>query len=156
MSDSLIEARAYIMRDRFGDGVHCPVCDQFAKVYRRRLNASMVRALIDMYKAGGIRDYVHTPTLLKGRRGEEARLSYWELTEELTERREDGGKRGYWRVTRRGELFLHGVVTVPAYALVYDSQLLRLGGEPTNVLDALGTKFDLAELMAPAEEGTTK
>lgn len=156
MSDSLIEARAYVMRDRYGLGVHCPVCDQFAKVYRRRLNASMVRSLLDIYAAGGTTLYVHTPTLLKGRRGEEARLSYWGLTDESRETRPDGGKRGYWRVTRRGELFLKGVISVPSYALIYDSQLLRLDGEPTTVKDALGHEFNLAEVLAPAEDGKTK
>lgn len=151
----MIEARAYVMRDRYGPGVHCPVCDQFAKVYRRRLNASMVRALLDIYRAGGTTTYVHTPTVLAGRRGEEARLSYWGLIDEMPDRRTDGGKRGYWRVTRRGEMFLKGAISVPAYALVYNSELLKLDGDPTTVKDALGTKFSLADVMGPAADRKT-
>lgn len=140
------QARALLMGERF-EGVICPCCDQYARVYRRRLNVPMVRALMRMYVAAGTREYVHTPTLLGGRRGEEARLSYWQLTKESDGTRTDGGRRGWWRVTERGELFLNGEITVPSHALVYNGQCLRLDGEPISVRDALGHDFNLRELL---------
>lgn len=143
---TLAAARADVLRER-ANGVTCPCCGQYAKVYRRRLNAGMVRSLLRMYAAGGTGRYVHTPTLLGGKRGEEARLSYWGFTRESVDPRADGGRRGWWRVTERGELFLNGDITVPSHALVYDGVCLQLTGDPISVRDAIGDGFDLRELL---------
>lgn len=147
---SLALARYETHRDASA-GTVCPCCDQHVRVYRRRLNASMVRALLTMYRAGGVNEYVHTPTLLAGKRGEEARLSYWQLTQESDGTRTDGGRRGWWRVTQRGELFLSGHITVMSHVLVYNGRCLRMVGEPMSVRDALGAEFDLHELMSHDE-----
>jgi hypothetical protein len=143
---TLAGAREAVMTMRH-TGLACPCCDQYARVYRRRLNASMVRALLCMYVEAGTTDYVHTPTLLAGKRGEEARLSYWSLIRESDGERTDGGRRGWWRVTDRGELFLNGDITVPSHALVYNGRCLQLDGDPIGVRDALGSGFDLRELL---------
>lgn len=143
---NLAAARHFLMQER-ENGIICPTCDQFAKVYQRKLNSSMCLSLITMYKAGGTSEYLHTPSLLGGQRGEEARLSYWGLTQEFSEKREDGGRRGWWRVTRRGELFIQQAISVPSHARIYNSQCLGLVGESVSIKDALGSKFDLRELM---------
>lgn len=143
---TLVHARKHVMSKRL-EGTRCPCCDQFAKIYRRRLDVSMVIALLDFYRLGGITDFVHGPSITGSNRGGEARLQYWGLIESQISTDPDKGRRGYWRVTRRGQLFLQNKITVPEFAMVYNAQCLGLRGEPIRVTTALGTKFSLKKLM---------
>jgi hypothetical protein len=146
LTTTLREARERVMTERT-EGIHCPCCDQYARIYKRRINKTMVRSLVALYRAGGVREYVHSPTVLGKDRGEEARLSYWNLITEDDGRREDGGRRGWWKVTRVGELFLDSAITVPKYALVYNGECLQITGDPVDVSDCLGAKFSLRDLL---------
>jgi hypothetical protein len=139
------------LRLRVEKGVHCPACEQFAKVYRRQIYAGMVRALVLMYREGdfGRRLYVHVPSIDPARGGDVAKLEFWGLIEEERAKREDGGRAGYWRVTRRGEDGLQRKTTVPKYARIYDGRLLSLTGVAVSVDDALERGgFRLDDLMA--------
>ena len=58
-TDTLTRARADL-QSRLADGVTCPCCDQYAKIYRRPLNANMAIFLCSLVKisrdrvAGGV------------------------------------------------------------------------------------------------------
>lgn len=145
MMRTLVEAQEWLRR-RVDDGEQCPCCTQFAKVYRRAINAGMAWSLVQMYRAARL-EWQHIPTTVGGRSREEGKLRYWGLVEEELERREDGGRAGYWRVTGKGEDWLYGRTTVPRYARIYDARCLGLVGDPTTLQDALGRPFDLQELM---------
>lgn len=138
------------LRELLPDGSTCPVCDQFAKRYRRKVNAGIARALIVMYQAGGT-DWIHKPTVLSGLGAaarDESIARYWGLTEEETEiRRDDGGRAGWWRVTRAGEAWIYGESTIPKYALIYNGECLGHEGSRVTIVDALGQKFSYRELM---------
>lgn len=145
-SGALEHARQWL-QDRLDDGEHCPCCTQFAKVYKRKINAAMALVLLEMLRAGGEGEYVHLPTIRVG--GDTAKLAYWGLIEEDEATREDGSKRtGWWRVTPLGVRYARNQVTLPKYARVFDSQCLGLVGDPVGITDALGTKFNYADLMA--------
>lgn len=142
------------LRSRANDGAICPLCEQNVKVYRRKINSGMARSLIAIYQASmrngnaGL-GWVHVPTEISARSREEGKLAYWNLVEEERTLRPDGGRAGYWRVTRIGELFLKYQCTVPKYARVYNGRVLSLDpSEQVTIKDALGTKFDYSELMA--------
>lgn len=154
---TLAEIRAIVNRQRW-TGIDCPACGQYARVYLRRLNRSMAVALLRMYRSGGVGIPVHTPSVLKGNRGEEARLSYWGLTAPAPRLGSPHGSppiRGWWSVTRRGALWLLDGVTVPAAAVIYNGTCLRMSGPPTSIRDALDDPgFNLRELLdtyAPAD-----
>lgn len=136
---SLSEAREYVSELAWEGGTTCPCCDQFAKVYRRKLNAGMARSLIRMYRAGGL-DWVDITRQIPARSREEGKLAYWRLVE-------PGEVRGVWRVTQEGYRFLRGA-PVESHALVYNGELLRLDGGPITITEALGERFDLQELMS--------
>jgi hypothetical protein len=146
---TLEQARDWL-RQRTDEGARCPCCTQFAKVYKRAINSGMARALVTMYRVGG-EDWLHKPTVLRGLGAaarDEALLRYWGLVEEEVAVRPDGGRTGWWRVTPKGGLFVLNVTTVQKYALVYDSRCLGLDGPQVSIVDALGTKFNLNDLMA--------
>jgi len=137
------------LRQRVVKGETCPCCGQFTKVYKRKINSGMARSLIRMYLAGGSEQlsFIHVPTAVGSRSREEGKLRYWGLVEEELEKRPDGGRAGYWRVTPSGELFVKGLMTVYSHARIYDGRCLGLTGPQVSILDALGDKFDYAELM---------
>lgn len=136
------------MRDLVEEGHNCPVCTQFAKVYRRRIHATMARELIAFWREAG-RDWCYLPDSVVARGGDMVKVRYWGMIEEDDGVREDGSKRtGWWRVTELGERWILGRATVPMYARIYNGRRLGLVGQPVNIRDALGRKFDYGELMA--------
>jgi hypothetical protein len=112
-----------------------------------------------MYRAGGITDFVYAPHVLSKaalNSREHGRLAYWGLIEEMGDvRREDGGRAGWWRVTRKGRDFIYGRIFVPWTALTYGGKtgsLLGFEGKPVSVHDCLKDKFDYRELMGSSYE----
>lgn len=143
---SLGVAKAWL-RERLTEGAHCPCCTQRAQVYRRSINSGMARSLITMWRVGG-KDWQHVPTTVGGQSREEGKLRYWQLVEEATEERPDGGRAGFWRVTEVGRQFALGSIALPRWALIYDGRLLALDGrERRDIHAALGSKFSLEALL---------
>lgn len=147
---SLGDARAWL-RGRVDDGQSCPCCGQMAKVYRRKLTASIGRVLILMWH-NNRDDWVYLPGI-RSKGQDEAIARFWFLIErDPAAVREDGSKRtGWWRLTTLGVAFIHNEVKMPMYARIYDNRLLGLDAvQSVSIIDVLGTKFDYTELM----EGT--
>lgn len=147
---SLAEAQEWL-RERIDDGETCPCCTQFAKVYRRRLNASMARGLILFYRAHGVW-WGHAPSTsgIAELGGEFARLRWWGLIQEHEGGRDDGNPHaGQWRITPTGLSFVFNHLEVPAYARVYNGRCLNLDDTTTTTIGrALGHRFNYDELMA--------
>lgn len=144
--DMLLSAARDQLRELVDDGYRCPLCTQFAKVYRRKLNSGMARSLIRMYRRAGL-DWINVPTQIPARSREEGKLRYWGLVEEAGDLRDDGGHAGWWRVTEQGGAFVRRELLVPKYARIYDSRCLGLHGELVSITECLGSRFDYGELM---------
>jgi hypothetical protein len=146
---SLAEARQWLF-ERIRTGARCPCCEQYAKVYRRQINSGMARSLIAMYLHGPQGQWVHLPTQVGARSREEGKLRYWGLVEEQVDvQRCDGGRVGYWRLTDLGRRWVTGQASLPKYVTVYNNKVLENYGDPVTVSDALGSRFNYAELMNP-------
>jgi hypothetical protein len=148
---TLAEARAWLDK-HLEKGVRCPCCSQFAKIYKRKLNSSMARGLIVLVR---LNEYgpIHIPSVFTALRvcaaNDGALLRHWGLIEEVPGVRDDGSKRvGVYIVTDLGRKFAAGNARVPAYAYLYNSELLRLSRSSTvDVREALGKRFHYEELM---------
>lgn len=127
-------------------GAVCPCCTQHAQVYRRTIGSAMARDLIKCYRAAGVGRLFYLPEVV-GYGGDAAKLAYWDLLAEDPRPRADGGRAGWWQLTRLAELFVNGEVVVQKYALVYDGRLLRLTGEPVSIVQCLGKRFNLRALL---------
>ncbi|MBU8830866.1 hypothetical protein [Mycolicibacterium goodii] len=147
---TLAEAQAWL-RDRIDEGETCPCCTQFAKIYRRRLNASMARGIIIFYQTHGV-TFGHAPSTpgISELGGEFARLRWWGLIQEALGGRDDGNPHaGWWQITRPGLHFVHNRIAVPEYARVYNGRCLNLDDTTTTTIrQALGKRFNYDELMA--------
>jgi hypothetical protein len=146
-TDTIEHSREWLDENRH-EGVSCPSCDQFVKVYRRKINASMAKAMIMFYRQHGT-DWFHLPTLAAKLGGDSAKLRYWGLIEEADAVREDGGRAGYWHITESGEQWVLGHIKVAKYALIYNGKLLGFDDEENVVInDSLGDRFSYNELMS--------
>lgn len=145
---SLIVAQDWT-RERVDEGVRCPCCGQFAKVYRRKIHRTIARSLVAMYaefrRTGN--PWVHVATTI-GPACEVGKARYWGLVVEETTLRPDGGRSGWWQLTDEGIAFVHGMHTVPKYARIYDGRCLGLSGQLVSIRDCLPVGFDLGALMA--------
>jgi hypothetical protein len=143
---SVEEARDMVMEAR-KTGITCPCCDQFCKIYRRKINMTMAKALIQLYKAGGAYEYVHCPRL-PGDTHEISQFAFWRLIIEESERvREDGGRAGFWKLTRHGVAFVLGDLKVRKYALIYDHHVLGWSGPKLSIRRCFKEPFSYEELM---------
>ena len=151
--DTLLGDARQALREEVEKGAICPCCTQLAKVYRRHMTSVTGRAMICMWRESGT-GWVHVPTLMKeqlpgiAHQGGYATLAhYWGLIEEAGEKREDGGRAGWWRLTTKGAQFVQNEITVHQYTRTYDSRVLSELGEMVTIVNVLGKKFDYNELM---------
>jgi hypothetical protein len=147
---TLGEVREYVL-SHADEGVECPACTQFVKIYRWSPYGSAVVQLIRLYQAGGTTEFVESKTVKRpGEGGEATRLRHWGLVERDDAVREDGGKSGFWRVTPLGEQFILRQATIPKYVYTFNNQVLERGGPEVDIVECLGKKFDYNEMMEPA------
>ena len=150
-SDTLAEARAMVETGR-DDGITCPCCVQYAKTYRRKLNVTMARGLIWLARSTnmepGWADMRRTgPRWLVAAGGEFAKVYHWGLAEQ--QENTDSAKRtsGIWRLTETGVDFVQGRIRVPSHCYLYNNKALHFSDTLTTIREALGKKFNYAELM---------
>jgi len=153
---TLQEAKDHLLAN-VEKGTHCPCCERYTKVYRRRLNAAMARYLILMVKKQGDPDgWLHVETDFRDvsvpSRGDYAKLRYWGLIEARPDAETGGGRtNGYWRVTEKGQQFVRGETTVPSYILLWNNEPVGVSPKEIDIQAALaGGGFDYAEVMGEA------
>lgn len=152
---TITEAKVFL-RQNYAKGTKCPCCNQFVKLYKRSFNTGMAVSLIyihnifkrkssewiniqkefaDQYKCNANQmDYIQ--------------LHRWGMIEPKLNRMDLTKKdSGLWRMTARGRTFVHGVIIVQQYVLIYDNKTIEFTGKFINIEQALKNKFDYGELM---------
>lgn len=154
---TLDDAKAFVQTN-LRTGCSCPTCGQYAKLYKRPINATMAYALCMIYqhfKRHPNHVWLHIPQfLIQVKRdstiagGDVVKLRYWGLLERAAGERDDGSNRvGRYRITELGKNFVEGKIAVPKYVFLYNQRLFRLSEEMATIHDALGTRFNYAQLM---------
>lgn len=142
---SLQEARDIFFEQIIDEGMDCPCCDRWAKVYKRPISDSMAKGLVAAYKTFGAMKYGSLQEVRKQNDlhiREEAKLRFWDLLEGRGK-----GKDAEWRVTELGEQWILKKATVPKYAWIFDNELIGLSGPDTTIDDAMQEYFDYDALM---------
>ena len=139
------------LRANIKKGAICPCCTKVAKVYKRKLHASMAYALLLLARDTGPGEWVHLFNFLKKRdakHGDAAQLRHWGLIVEGDGELEDGNPRtGHYRITDHGRNFVAGQVSVAKHAKTYDNRVLSFGTKLITIHEALGDAFSYSELM---------
>lgn len=88
-----------------------------SQMYRRKLNRSMLQPLEKLYMDYKYGEFARTKDLIKNQNegADFAKLRYWGLIA-------PGVKRGTWRITLEGELFVEGKIQVSKYVWVYQGK----------------------------------
>ena len=145
--DMTLEEARSALRELVEEGHTCPLCTQFAKVYKRTIHGRMAADLIKVYKTVPVWEWFHLPSVL-GYGGDFAKMTHWGLIEEEGSLRDDGGRAGWWRLTTAAEEWIEQRSSMLKYARIYDGRSLGLTGPPLTIVEALGKNFDYSELMA--------
>ena len=146
------EAKKYL-RQNYEKGTECPCCNQFVKLYKRKITSSMARCLINLVqKFDKTKDYVWYEDIFSVLRiygGDFSKLQYWGLIENKPkdEDGKDTRSSGFWKPTLQGIQFVIGTLKVPKYALVYNNKVQGFSPNKESVEDALGSKYSYNEVM---------
>lgn len=150
---TVAEAREFV-KDHADRGVECPCCNQYVKVYRRKLHSQMAAFLASLYGAI-IRNFDEAfgDTTVIGRvvdvrdvrsAGEKAStdasyLTNWGLVQKHG--------RGQYSITRKGVEFLNGDIVVPKYVYMLCNQRTAISEETIGIDEVWDEDFDFDELM---------
>jgi len=136
-------------------GEPCVTCGQLAKEYKRPLYSSMALALIYLCKLyQQTDDWVHVNDVIKktlrhniALGGDLAKLQHWGLI--LQQPNNDSNKRtsGFWKPTKEGMDFAFHGGKVMSHVKFYNGRSNGFAGDKIGVTEALGEKFNYAELM---------
>lgn len=158
---TLEEAKAFLTAN-LREGVICPCCGQNAKIYKRKFNSWMARAMVAFYQHIGMKPgWFHAITVLTDRRfykfginnscGDYGKLVYWNLLEDAAGHREDGNpENGYYRMTQKGVDFVLGKIQIKKYLYLYNDTPLEVedNEEKISIREAMGESFNYNELMS--------
>lgn len=154
---TLQEAREYV-KEGSKKGVSCPCCQQYAKIYKRKINSGMARVLIHLYIEyfETAQEWVQVKEFLRQKKYRNNHdwtlLRFWGLLEPKEKEETDPKKmkyNGLWRVTVWGKQFVTDTrFKVNERAMIYNNTFKGFVDEKEiNIKDALGSKFDYQELM---------
>jgi hypothetical protein len=132
------------------DGMVCPTCDQFCKMYKRKLNAGMAATLcwlVREFKG----DWINIPQCAPRfviKSNEHGKLAHWKLVEQKSNL-DDPTKKdsGIWKPTELGISFVNQESNVPKHVFLYNNSVQGFSDSTTSIKEALGDKFDYSELM---------
>jgi hypothetical protein len=125
-----------ILKDGYIDGVKCPCCEQWVKLYKRKITSSAAATLIDLYHQDNDAHISRLEHHDGG--GDFAKLVFWGLIKD---------KRGLWRITNLGIDFVRRKATVQKFAMVLNGAVLGFEGPQVDIIHCLGSKFDYNELI---------
>ena len=146
---TILEGRAHLSAN-FEKGTICPCCSQFVKVYKYKLYANSIKALIELSHLGPgfhhISKYAEA-TKHRPRAAHFADLRHWGFIRKSMEPVDGKKSSGFWEITLEGHKFIYGKTTAKERVRIFNNNLFGFEGEEISVLQALGNKFNYDELM---------
>jgi hypothetical protein len=166
MIELSLEAARQELRAKLSQGTICPCCEQYAKIYKRPLNAAMALVLLLLYRrAMALSDFgwVHVENYLKNLtsvpaalRGDFHKLTHWGLLEAKKEEQEDGNPRnGFYRLTPNGIKFSRREIMVPSHVYLYNDSALGFESKMVAVDATLGKRWRYDEVVSAPAWGAT-
>lgn len=158
MINTTIQQEKQRLREQWQDGTHCQCCNQYVKLYKRKINSTMAHRLITFWKYIEENNlhgqYIQAEEMFTEKKlkpcSDFAKLRWWGLIHAKKELRDDGSDRnGYYRLTADGLMFVRGLMRVDEYKCSFNQQIYR-PENPVNqvsIQDCLRKAFNYQELM---------
>ena len=160
------EAREYVQQNR-DEGVRCPCCDRFAKIYSRGINSTMASGLIWLVQAweSGTRlhsvedvwgDVANTAPRWLVRSNQLPSLRWWGLLVRPDVKSGSTTKHsGLWGPTEKGMRFAKGRCQVASHVLTYNGQPVGFEGDLVHITECLEENFNYKEIMGEKTDTTS-
>lgn len=150
--DSLSESKKQLEAN-LEDGMNCPLCGQFCKLYKRKLNSGMAAGLVWLVKEyEETNDWVNIPTraprFILRTGGQFSLLGHWNLIIQKQNEEESTRCSGLWMPTRLGIDFVRQQADVPSHVFLYNNEVLGFSNERIGIIQALRSHFNYNELMS--------
>ena len=154
---STLDAAITPLNANLDDGVPCPVCRGYARRYRRKFNASMARSLCWLVRVSGSkRQWVDVPNVAPSwlvRTNQLPTVRWWDLIERRPNDDDPRVKHsGFWRPTQDGINVVLNNYTIPSTVVTYKGDVQGYEGERITIRNALGVRFNYAEIMGTGGE----
>lgn len=130
------------------EGTTCPVCDRYAKLHKRPLNKTMVKALCWIVQNTRPGEYINVASEAPAwllRSNQHTTLKHWDLLEQGTNTNPKTKNSGLWRATAKGRAFANNQEPTYKYAVLYNDKCYVWGGPEVYAEDIVDT-FDYSEL----------
>lgn len=153
-SITVIEAQDLIRALMDGRGSVCPCCGRLVRFSSIPLGTGKARTMIRMFKRHqrlGVQwiHMIHDVNNFGLPSRDYGSCAYWGLTERMEGGKDDGNPdSGFWRLTNKGRAFVMGLVRCPYRAVVWNTRLIAMSEEDTDIHKSLGKKFIYAEEIA--------
>lgn len=152
---TIVEAKEHL-RESWKEGTDCPCCGQHVQLYDYKLFATSAFALMKLYSLSEERPdiYFHISEYAEASKGSPraphfAELRFWGLISKQENSDPTKKSSGYWCITQKGREFVEGKILLPSRILVYNNKFQGFSDKASSIpiQEALGNKFDYAELM---------
>lgn len=132
------------------DPVYCAECHQLVKLYPRALRGSILQVLFRLAYLGMHNEEYYPPdailtSLAMTRARDFPILRFWGFVEQPDP--EDRERRGCWRITALGRMFVQGVVKVQRTALVFDNRCYGFEGDTVTFAEMAAEPLNLEEIL---------
>lgn len=157
---TLNEARGFVQEHR-KKGITCPCCDQYVKIYKRKLNSEMALFLIGLYRLTklseltetGITYFKHTRVFeemkIKNSNRNYSLMKHFGLIVEMEPNKNPKVRTsGFWKITQKGKYLVEGHITVEDSVTLLNNINLGYSQERIDIKRMLGTHFNYEELMS--------
>lgn len=123
---TLKDVKGYLAENA-AEGVICPACSGYVKIYTRPINYGMIDFLVRLYETHltkGFNVYIHPSEVLKKIESsthsrDYSMLRHWGLIAKQGEG---------WKITEKGRSFVKGESMVQKNAIIYNNKLITLSG----------------------------
>jgi len=106
--ETIKQAKKYL-RENWLEGVSCPCCSQFVKLWRHKVNSQIAKCLIQVYRISERegREWVHILNEIKPSNRMYSLARHWELLKAKEFKKdEDKKSNGFWKITPKGKEFV--------------------------------------------------
>lgn len=137
-NSTLRQSRNFVKKN-VHNGILCPCCNKYVRVYKRKLHAEMARFLINLIKVYAVKqDWVNVREVITTntkRSTDGSYLVHWGLVV----KHEDWT--GYYRPTVEGVQFALGKIAVPKHVFLLNNVLTDIDEDFIKINEALGTAY---------------
>jgi len=150
LTETTLQEARYMVQDQIKDGITCPCCEQYVRMYKCPIHKGMTKALILMYQHdpyGFIHVEDHFTSIGVKVDRVHSKLQHWDMIEAKPNTNSKSKYSGYWRITSKGRAFVESKLSIPRYVWLHNKKAYGFEGPNVTITDC-DQGFDYETMMA--------